>query len=44
VLFFELLELLEVSNPSLDTEPAREFLELEEELMMITWKDRGDNG
>jgi hypothetical protein len=32
----ELLELLEVSSPSLGLESAREFLEVEEELMMIT--------
>jgi hypothetical protein len=34
----ELLELLEVSSPSLDTELAQEFLELEEELMMMVRK------
>jgi hypothetical protein len=44
VLFPELLEELEVSSPSHATELAREFLELTGELMMIAWKDRGDNG
>jgi hypothetical protein len=43
VLFPELEE-LEVSSPSRAIELAREFLELTGELMMIAWKDRGDNG
>jgi hypothetical protein len=34
----ELLELLEVSSPSRNTELAREFLELEEDLMMMIGK------